>query len=333
MGYFTASVEWANNIDQPDAWKDWWYNPEAKIFNFIGKDNIPFHTVIWQAELLGVGRIYEKNENKRLNLPYDVPANEFMNLEGKAFSKSRNWAVWLPDIIERYDPDAIRYYVATAIPEARDSDYSWSEFFHRNNDELLAAWGNLANRVLSFAYKHWDGVVPEPGDLRGDDKELLAQVESGFEEIGALLEAVRLRVAIRETMGIVRLVNKYLDRAPWFKVVKEDKVSAATTVYTALCAIDNLKILLAPFLPFSSEQLHKTLGYQEPIFGDLKIEEIAEENRTHMVLAYDGSKATGKWERTNLQPGTPLRPPKPLFKKLDESIVEEERAQIGRPAQ
>ncbi|MEE9508005.1 MAG: methionine--tRNA ligase [Anaerolineales bacterium] len=333
MGYFTASVEWANNIDQPNAWKDWWYNPEAKIFNFIGKDNIPFHTVIWQAELLGVGRIYEENENKRLNLPYDVPANEFMNLEGKAFSKSRNWAVWLPDIIERYDPDAIRYYVATAIPEARDSDYSWSEFFHRNNDELLAAWGNLANRVLSFAYKHWDGVVPEPGDLRGDDKELLAQVESGFEEIGALLEAVRLRVAIRETMGIVRLVNRYLDRAPWFKVVKEDKVSAATTVYTALCAIDNLKILLAPFLPFSSEQLHKTLGYQEPLFGDLKIEEIAEKNRTHKVLAYDGSKATGKWERTNLQPGTPLRPPKPLFKKLDESIVEEERARIGRPSQ
>lgn len=331
MGYFTASVEWASNIGQPEAWKDWWYNPEAKIFNFIAKDNIPFHTLIWQAELLGVDRIYEEDKDKHLNLPYDVPSNEFMNLEGKAFSKSRNWAVWLPDIIERYDPDAIRYYVATAIPETRDSDYSWSEFLHRNNDELLAAWGNLANRVLSFAYKHWEGKVPEPGDLRVEDKELLAEVEAGFEKIGALFEAVKLRTAIRETMGIVRQVNGYLDRSPWFKVVKEDKTAAATTVFTALRAIDNLKILLAPFLPFSSEQLHRTLGYQEPLFGDLKIEEIEEESRTHKVLTYDGSRATGKWAVSDLQPGTKLLEPKPLYTKLDDSIIEEERARMGKP--
>jgi len=214
MGYFTASVEWANKIGQPEAWKDWWYNPEAKIFNFIGKDNIPFHTVIWQAELLGVDGIYEEDENKHLNLPFDVPANEFMNIEGKAFSKSRHWAVWLPEILERYDPDAIRYYVATAIPETRDSDFSWSDFLHRNNDELVAAWGNLANRVLSFAYKNWEGKIPEPGELRNEDRQLLTEVEAGFEKIGTLLDAVKIRAALRETMGIVRLVNGYLDRAP-----------------------------------------------------------------------------------------------------------------------
>lgn len=331
MGYFTASVEWANKIGQPEAWKDWWYNPEAKIFNFIGKDNIPFHTVIWQAELLGVDGIYEEDENKHLNLPFDVPANEFMNIEGKAFSKSRNWAVWLPDILERYDPDAIRYYVTTAIPETRDSDYSWSDFLHRNNNELVAAWGNLANRVLSFAYKHWEGKVPEPGELRNEDRELLTEVEAGFEKIGTLLDDVKIRAALRETMGIVRLVNGYLDRAPWFKVIKEDKSAAATTVYTALRAVDNLKILLAPFLPFSSERLHEILGYEQPLFGELNIEEIQEQVRAHSVLAYDGSNATGKWEKSNLQPGTPLQKPVPLYKKLDDSIVEEERQRIGKP--
>jgi methionyl-tRNA synthetase len=331
MGYFTASVEWANKIGKPEAWKDWWYNPEAKIFNFIGKDNIPFHTVIWQAELLGVDGIYEEDENKHLNLPFDVPSNEFMNIEGKAFSKSRNWAVWLHDILERYDPDAIRYYVATAIPETRDSDYSWSDFLHRNNNELVAAWGNLANRVLSFAYKHWEGKVPEPGELRNEDRELLTEVEAGFEKIGTLLDEVKIRAALRETMGIVRRVNGYLDRAPWFKVIKEDKSAAATTVYTALRAVDNLKILLAPFLPFSSERLHKTLGYEQPLFGELNIEEVQEQTRAHGVLAYDGSKATGKWEVSNLQPGTPLQKPVPLYKKLDDSIIEEERQRIGKP--
>lgn len=330
MGYFTASVEWATTIGQPEAWKDWWYRPEAKIFNFIGKDNIPFHTVIWQAELLGVDRIYEDDENKHLNLPYDVPANEFMNVEGKAFSKSRNWAVWVPDIIGRYDPDAIRYYVATAIPETRDSDFYWSEFFHRNNDELLAAWGNLANRVLSFAYKHWEGRVPDPGELEDEDKQLLSQVEAGFESVGALLDEVQIRSALREAMGIVRQVNGYLDRAPWFSVIKEDKPAAARTVFTAIRAIDNLKTILAPFLPFSSERLHKTLGYEQPLFGELSIEEIQESSRTHQVLTYDGSKASGRWEISQLQPGTKLLEPKPLFKKLDESIVEEERARIGQ---
>jgi methionyl-tRNA synthetase len=329
MGYFTASIEWANNIDQPEAWKDWWYNPEAQIYNFIGKDNIPFHTLIWQSELLGVERIYEDDEGKHLNLPYDVPANEFMNIEGQAFSKSRNWAIWLPDILTRYDPDAIRFYVASAIPETRDSDFSWSEFLSRNNDELVATWGNLANRVLSFAYKHWEGVVPEPGDLRPQDQELLEKIEKGVDEIGALLEAVKIRTGLREILGLAREVNGYLDRAPWFNVIKTDKTAAATTVYTALRAIDTLKILFAPYLPFSSEQLHHYLGYESSLFGELNIERIEEEQRSHGVLTYDGSQAKGCWEASQLKPGQALQQPKPLFKKLDDSIVEEERARLG----
>ena len=329
MGYFSASVEWAHNSGQPEAWKAWWYDPEARGYCFIGKDNIPFHTLFWQAELLGVERLYEDDQNLQLNLPYDVPANEFMNIEGAQFSKSRNWAVWLPDILERYDPDAIRYYVASVMPETRDSDFSWADFVRRNNDELVATWGNLANRVLSFAYKHWDGVVPDPGELRVDDRELLTQIESGFKSVGNDIEAVKLRSALQEALRLAREVNGYLDRAPWFGVIKEDKASAATTVYVALRAIDSLKVLLAPFLPFSSERLHTTMGYEKPIFGEQYIEAFQESSRTHDALLYDSSPATGRWEPSELEAGRKFQKPKPLFKKLDDSLVEEERSRLG----
>jgi methionyl-tRNA synthetase len=331
MGYFTASVEWAHNIGQPEAWKEWWFNPQAKIFNFIGKDNIPFHTVIWQAELLGIKSIYDEPENRPLNLPYDIPANEFMNIEGAQFSKSRNWAVWLPDILERYHPDAIRFYVAAAMPEARDSDFSWSEFVRRNNDELVAAWGNLANRVLSFAYKHWEGVVPQPGDLRPEDQELIEKMEAGFGTVGEKLSAVNLRAALNEALALAREANAYLDQAPWFSVIKDDPLKAATTVYTALKAIDSLKTLFSPFLPFSSEQLHRTLGYQDQLFGELRIENFQEEQRSHKALVYDGANARGRWQPSQLAPGQALLQPDPLFPKLDEEIIDQERLKLGQP--
>jgi methionyl-tRNA synthetase len=331
MGYFTASVEWAHNIGEPEAWKAWWYDPAAKIYNFIGKDNIPFHTLIWQAELLGVDRIYEEDESLHLNLPYDVPANEFMTFEDAQFSKSRNWAVWLPDILERYDADAVRYYVAAVMPESRDSDFSWADFLSRNNDELVATWGNLANRVTSFAYKHWDGKVPEPGDLGAQDQELLQLVEGGFETIGAHLEAVQIRAALQEAMRLAREVNGYLDRAPWFKVIDEDKQAAARTVYTALRAVDSLKILFAPFVPFSSESLHTALGYEGRLFGEQRIETYQEETRDHSALIYDGASAIGGWTPSELPAGQSLAKPKPLYRKLDDDIVEQERALLGRP--
>ncbi len=330
MGYFTASVEWAVNAGTPEAWKDWWYDPRARIYNFIGKDNIPFHTLIWQAELLGVDRIYEDDASRHLNLPYDVPANEFMNVEGAKFSKSRNWAVWLPDILSRYDPDPIRYYVASVMPEAHDSDFSWADFVRRNNDELVATWGNLANRVLSFAYKHWDGVVPEPSELRPIDRQLLEQIEAGFGRVGELLEVVKLRAALAEAIGLARAVNGYLDRAPWFGIIKQDKAEAAKTVFTALKAIDSLKILLAPFLPFTSERLHRLLGYTRPLFGEQHIVTYQEATRAHEALVYDGVNASGRWAPSELQPGQRLEPPAPLYRKLDDSIVDEERARLGQ---
>ncbi len=335
MGYFTASVEWAKITGQPDAWKDWWYNPDAEIYNFIGKDNIPFHTIIWQAELFGIDGIYNDGDQKThdadIQLPYDVPANEFMNIEGKQFSKSRNWAIWLPDILDRYQADSVRYYVARTFPETADSDYSWQGFLDRTNNELVAAWGNLVNRMLGFAYKRFDGIVPEPGELTDLDKEIIAHVEQGFETVGESLGRTRFKEALERAMGLARDANAYLDkREPW-KTIKVDKDDAAKSVYTILRVIDNLKILLAPFLPFSSQAVHEYLGHTGQIFGDLDIETLQEETRSHKALVYKPENAIGKWEPSTLQDGQALRKPSPLFVKLEPEIVDFERGFLGAP--
>jgi len=340
IGYFSASLEWAKNNGQPDAWKDWWYNPNAEIYNFIGKDNIPFHTIIWQSELLGVNGIYNGDEDgigkhydAPLQLPYDVPANEFMNIEGDKFSKSRNWAIWLPDILERYQPDAVRYYTAATFPESADSDFNWDGFLNRVNGELLAAWGNLANRMLSFAYKRYDGKVPtiDLAKLTDDDKAILEKSEAAFESIGALIEAVKLKEALTQAMGLVRESNAYLDkRAPW-KAIKENPDDAALSVYTVLRVIDNLKTILSPFLPFTSQKVYEFLGYDGQLFGEQKIETYEEATRPHKGLIYDGSKAIGTWTKSDLKPGQALREPAPLIVKLEPEIVDKERAYLGAP--
>ena len=330
MGYLTASIEWAKNTGQPEAWMDWWYNPEAEIYNFIGKDNIPFHTVIWPAELMGIDGIYNADA-PGLSLPYDVPANEFMNIEGRQFSKSRNWAIWLPDILERYQPDAVRYYVAATFPETHDSDFAWDGFFNRVNGELVATWGNLVNRMLSFAWKRFDGVVPAYDTLTEADKAIIARSEEGFEEVGALIEQVRLRDALAACMALAREANGYLDtRKPW-STIKEDPADAARSVYTILRVIDNLNVLFAPFLPFSAQQVHEYLGYDGALFGVQHIESLEEDGRAHEALTLDAAGAVGRWEKRKLHPGQPLREPAALFAKLEPEIVEQERAYLGAP--
>ena len=334
IGYLSASIEWSRIHGQTDAWRDWWQDMDAKTLYFIGKDNIPFHAIIWPGELAGADGEFDKflsgEKGGNFVLPYDVPANEFLNLEKKKISGSRNWAVYGRDFLSRYDPDPLRYYLTSIMPETRDSDWDWEEFYHRNNDELVATWGNLANRVLSFAYRHWEGVVPDPGKLTKEDKALLAEVEKGFETVGAEIEAVRLRAALSEAMRLASEVNKYLDTsAPWF-TIKEDKAAAGRVVYTAMKAIDSLKMLFAPFLPFSSEQLHGIMGYAGQLFGEQRTERFEDAVGTHDALRYDGAKATGRWQPSDLQPGAKFNKPAQLFKKLDISIVEEERARLGQ---
>jgi methionyl-tRNA synthetase len=334
IGYLSASVEWGQINGNPDAWRTWWQNNDSKAYYFIGKDNIPFHAIIWPAELIGAGEQFDElmgsTKPLPLVLPYDVPANEFMNLEGEKISGSRNWAVWARDFLTRYDPDALRYYLTVNMPESKDTDWDWNEFFHRNNDELVATWGNLANRVLSFTYKHWEGKVPDPGELTALDRDLLTEIEDGFKTVSDEYDAVHLRAALAETMRLASEVNKYLDQtAPW-QQVKTDKVAAGRAVFTALRAIDSLKTLFSPVLPFSSDRLHGFLGYSGSLFGTQLVQDYKDELSDHSVLRYDGSTATGNWQPSQLEPGRSLNQPQPLFKKLEPTIVEEERARMGK---
>jgi methionyl-tRNA synthetase len=339
IGYLSSVIEWGLLHGDPEAWHHWWTNPESRTLYCIGKDNIPFHAIIWPAELIGVGTSFDAKmgveDPQPLVLPYDVPANEFMNLEGRKLSGSQNWAVWGLDFLERYDPDPMRYYLTVNMPETRDSDWDWEEFFQRNNNELVATWGNLANRVLSFAYKHWEGVVPDPGEPREGDLTLLETLREGFKTVEAHLEAVKLRAAIQEAMRLAAEVNKYLDTsAPWFEI-KEDKDQAAKSIYTAMQAIDWLKIIFAPFLPHTSEKLHSYLGYERPIFGQLVTQEVEDSLSTHTVMLYEPGESLSAgeddlWQPTVLEPGKGFNPPSPLFQKLDASIVDEERALLGK---
>ena len=333
IGYLSATVEWAKVSGDPDAWENWWTNPDAHTFHFIGKDNIFFHTALWPAELMGAGerfiQIFTEEEGKTLTLPYDVPANQFMNLEKQKISGSKNWAVWGRDALSRYDPDALRYYLTVNMPESRDTDWDWDEFIARNNNELVATWGNLANRVLAFGYKHWDGLVPTPGELRPADKEIIKTIESGVNVVGELLERVKLRAALNEAMRLAQETNKYLDTAaPWFEI-KSDKEAAAKTVYTAMKAIDTLKVLFAPFLPFTSEQLHTFFGYTQPLFGEQYTEVQNDNLGDHATLRYAAEKAVGRWEPSQIEAERELQKPKPLFKKLEPKLADEERARLG----
>jgi methionyl-tRNA synthetase len=334
IGYLSAAIEWAQIAENPDAWQDWWTDPEAFSYYFIGKDNIPFHAVIWPAQLIGAGewfgKLFDQDEGEPLNLPYDIPANEFMNMEGQKISGSRNWAVWGLDFLSRFDPDPLRYYLTANMPESRDADWDWGDFVRRNNTELVATWGNLANRALTFAYNNLGGVVPTPGELRPADQKLLAVVEAGFKSVGDHLEAVHLRAALEEAMRLAGEGNKYLEKnKPWAEI-KNDKAAAATTIYTALRAIDSLKVLFSPFLPFTCEKLHNYLGYTQPLFGEQFVETRVDQLGEHQALRYRRADSSGRWEPSRLPDGQVLQQPAPLFRKLDEAVAEEERARLGQ---
>ena len=341
IGYLSSTVEWGKLTDQPNVWREWWTNHEAKSFYFIGKDNITFHAVTWPAELLGMGADFDKRMDNPsplpLVLPYDVPANEFMNLEGKKISGSHNWAVWGLDALDRYDCDALRYYLTVAMPENRDSDWDWEEFFQRNNNELVATWGNLVNRVLSFTWKNFEGQIPNPGELRPSDLELLDVIKAGFDSVGGHIEKVELKAALAEAMRLATEVNKYLDvHAPWFEI-KTDKNEAAKSLFTAIQAIDWLKIMFAPFLPETSQKLHQILSDETPLFRRPFTQSVADSLGSHLVLGLTNEESLAKagtdaWSAKTLEEGKPFNQPVALFKKFDHSIVEEERSKLGKPS-
>jgi len=332
VGYLSAAVEWARNRGTPDAWRDWWQDPAARHYYFMGKDNIVFHSVIWPSQLLGYGTGGDLGAGRALDLPYDIVSSEFLTMEGKQFSTSRNVVIHVGDFLDRYDADALRFFLTAAGPETQDTDFTWAEFVRRNNDELVANWGNLVNRTLTNAHRHF-GSVPQPGELTDADEALLREVEGGFEAVGTQIEQARFRAALAEAMRLASRVNQYLsDQAPW-ALVENDRDRAATVLYVALRAIDNLKVLFTPFMPFSSQRLHELLGYETVIAGELESREVTAESVPYTVLTGDYGDWAGRWEPSALPAGQALLEPQPLFKKLDpERVVAEELERMRRAA-
>ena len=322
IGYLSASIEWAQNSGDPEAWREWWQKPDSIHDYFMGKDNIVFHTIIWPAILLGYGEGGEVGAGKGpLQLPTDVVASEFLTMEGKKYSASRGISIYVRDVLERYDPDPVRYFLTAAGPETQDTDFTWTEFIRRNNDELLANWGNLVNRTLTNAYRNF-GAVPEPGELTDADRAVLDGIAAGFDSVGALIEQSRFRAAIAEAMRLSSLANQYVaDQAPW-SVIKEERERAGTILFVALRAVDSLKVLLTPFLPFTSQTLHELLGYEGHLAGPLEFRDVTEEDGgTHQILTGDYARWVGSWAPSELPPRQQLREPRPLFAKLDPDEV------------
>jgi methionyl-tRNA synthetase len=323
IGYFSAAVEWAGMIGRPDAWRDWWQDPKSRHFYFMGKDNIVFHTTIWPAILLGYGNggAVAGGKGEPLQLPYNVVSSEFLTMEGRKFSTSRGVSIYVNDFLSRYDADALRFYLMLAGPETQDADFTWADFVRRNNDELVATWGNLAHRTLVNAHRRF-GEVPRPGPLTPDDESLVQTVESGFTKVGEHLEAARFRAALQELLHLSALVNQYLtENEPW-KLITTDRERAGTVLYVALRSVDALKVMFAPFLPFSSQKLHVYLGYEGTLAGAPERRTVREsDGSTHDVLTGEYTKSVGSWAPPGLPVGQKLRAPEPLFKKLDPDVV------------
>jgi methionyl-tRNA synthetase len=334
VGYLSASIEWARRTGDPDAWRPFWQGPDARAYYFMGKDNIVFHSEIWPAMLMGYSGIGARGgspgELGELNRPYEVVSSEFLTMEGRKFSSSRNVVIYVGDILSRYDADALRYYLAVAGPETQDTDFTWSEFVRRNNEELVGTWGNLVNRTISMTAKNL-GSIPAPGALTDIDQALLAASRDAFGTVGDLLARSRQKAAIGAVMDVATAANRYLsDMEPW-KLKNSDPERMASVLHVALQVVDDVKTLLTPFTPGSSAKVHAALGGA----GDwARMPELVEVDEPTAAGSPSYSVLTGdyetgaRWESTPIEVGRALAAPTPIFTKLDPSVVDEELARL-----
>jgi methionyl-tRNA synthetase len=334
IGYLSASIEWARRGGDPEAWRDWWNDPEALSYYFMGKDNITFHSQIWPAELLAYDGLGDKGGKPGpygvLQLPTEVVSSEFLTMEGKQFSSSRGVVIYVRDFLERYQPDALRYFIAAAGPENQDSDFTWAEFVKRTNGELVAGWGNLVQRTATMIHRSF-GQIPAAAELNADDLALLATVNEGFATIGALIERHRQKQALAEAMRVVAEVNKYItDQAPFQLKADDERERLGTILHVIAQAISDCNTMLSPFLPHSSNQVHATMGGQGQIAPMPRLEEVddLDGGDSYPIITGDYS-ATPRWESRQITVGTPIAKPSPIFTKLDPSVVEEELARLA----
>lgn len=292
IGYYSASKEWAQRQNDPEKWKKWWMNPEACHYYFLAKDNIPFHSIIWPSILMGY--------NKELDLPYDIPANEYLRLQGEQFSKSKGLGIWVPDVIKAFDVDSIRYYLSINMPENKDANWMWDDFVIKNNDELVGTYGNFIHRVLTFTEKNFGG-IPAKHDLEPKDTEVEETIKNSLQLVKDSLKDCKFKQGLKEVMGLAKFGNIYFnDKEPW-NLIKNDKEKCETTMHLCLEIVQALSMAMASFLPFSSEKIWKILGHTDSIRDSC-------------------------WD-DHLKPlhvGLPIEKPKPLFKKLAlDDIMEE----------
>ncbi|WP_166850334.1 methionine--tRNA ligase [Isoptericola sp. BMS4] len=343
IGYLSSSIEWARRSGDPEAWRAWWTNPDARSFYFMGKDNITFHSQIWPAELLGYDGRGAKGGAPgpygELQLPTEVVSSEFLNVEGQKFSSSRGVVIYVRDMLARYQTDAFRYYVAAAGPESQDVDFTWDSFLRRTNDELVAGWGNLVNRTASMVHKNF-GQIPTPGELADVDRDVLATTSKAFGTVGDLVEANRQRAAVSEAMRVVGDVNRYVSETqPW--KLKTDPDRLATVLHTVTQAVSDCNTLLSPFLPHSAQKVHETLGGTGTFAPQPRIDEVTDlddDARHYPVITGDyqadqhGEHGFPTWTSRPVAAGTPIDKPTPVFTKLDDSIVDSELERLREKA-
>jgi methionyl-tRNA synthetase len=297
IGYISSSIEWAQKLGTPDRWKDYWFDSKTRLIHFIGKDNIVFHAIVWPATLMGHGEYI---------LPSQIPANEFLNIEGQKISTSRNWAVWVDEYLETFPPDPLRYWLEANAPESKDADFTWKDFQARNNGELADILGNLINRNLTFVERHFDAKVPPAGALNDGDRAIFSAIERATGGIAASLEQFQVRRAVAELMDLARSGNRYFnDSAPW-ESIKTDPARCATTLNTVLQLQVALAALMEPFLPFSAEKLWKMLNapgsLREQRWGDIP--------------------------NLRLSPDRPLGKREILFKKIEDNLIDNQIARL-----
>lgn len=340
IGYLSASIEWAYRSGNPEAWREFWNNPETESYYFMGKDNITFHSQIWPAELLGYAGKGEKGGEAgtygELNLPTEVVSSEFLTMSGSKFSSSKGVVIYVKDFLREFGPDPLRYFIAVAGPENNDTDFTWDEFVRRVNNELANGWGNLVNRTVSMAHKNF-GEVPTPGELSDADKKILALADETFETVGAALAESKFKAGITAAMHLVGEANAYIaDQQPWALAKDEDqRERLATVLWTALQVVSDCNVLLTPYLPHTAQKVHETLGREgvwaaapeiREVCDDLPVSLVGvglpEENQKYPVITGDYESQQAKWGRVDVVPGTPLAKPKPLIQKLDPELGE-----------
>ncbi|WP_175956685.1 methionine--tRNA ligase [Schaalia sp. Marseille-Q2122] len=340
VGYLSASIEWARRSGDPEAWRQWWNDPEALSYYFMGKDNIVFHSQIWPAEMLGYNGAGDKGGQPgafgTLNLPTEVVSSEFLTMEGKKFASSRGIVIYVRDMLARYQADALRYFICAAGPETSDADFTWAEFLRRTNSELVAGWGNLVNRTASMIHKKF-GEVPAPAELEDIDRALLDAIAAGFDEVGELIATHRQKAALGAAMRLVGEANKYVtDTEPFKLKSEEERPRLATVLWTLAQAVNDLNLMLSPFLPHAANDVDMVLGGDGKVAPMPRIEEVEDLDvtnedgspRCYPILTgdYEGYPA---WGRREIEVGRVIGKPTPVFVKLDESIVEEELARAG----